>query len=141
VIPAVRVARGRFRARQAVVAKLQQGPGAARLELELDRARTRRHRVLLAALGLPAERVDEPTRRVELDELAARDMAADHIDAVLAAGTRVDPGLTAEPARQLLRVDEELPDCFRAGVDRELPLDRRLSRRFHASSPPFLPHA
>src|SRR6185437_6118676 len=117
--------------------KLQDGSRAARLELELDRARSLGYRILLAVLGLPAERVHEPVGRVELDELAGRDVASNHVDPVHATGPWLEPRSVPEPARQLFGVDQELPDRLGARVDRELSLDRRLSRRFHASPSPL----
>src|SRR5262249_48930321 len=126
VVPAAGMALGGIGTRQAVVAELQQRPVAARLELDLDRARPRRDRVLLAILRLPAEGVDEAMRRIELDELAGGDVPVDHVHTVLPTGPRIEPGLVAEPAVQLVRLDEELPHGLRAGVDCELALDRSL---------------
>src|SRR5258705_668294 len=46
-----------------------------------------RRRVGAVLVGLPTECVDEPPRRVELDELAARGMPRNDLDAVRAAGS------------------------------------------------------
>src|SRR5207247_9763424 len=85
VIPAVRVRLRGLRARQVAVGEAEHRAGAVGEEVDLDRARTRRNRVV----AFPAKGVDEPARRVELDELAARRVPGDALAAVLTAGAGV----------------------------------------------------
>src|SRR5262245_40075830 len=88
----------------------EQRPFAVRDELDLDRRRAGRNDVRAVAVGLPAPRVDEPARPIELDELAARDLPGDDLDPVSAARRRVERLRGAAlPAGELRRVDEELP--------------------------------
>jgi hypothetical protein len=63
------------------------------------------------------------SRRGELDVLAARRVSRDDLAEIDPAGARVEVGLHALPADELLRVDEELPDRLRAGSDRDRALD------------------
>src|SRR5262249_61937040 len=109
VVPAAGMALGGIGTRQAVVAELQQRPVAARLELDLDRARPGRDRVLLAILRLPAEGVDEAMRRIELDELAGGGVPVDPVHPVFPTGPGTEPGLLAAPAGHLAPLARQLP--------------------------------
>src|SRR6266576_2229729 len=116
-------------------------PRAATLgrQLDLDRRRPRADRRRRIAL-LPAPGEDEPVRRIELDVLTGRDVSGDHLAPEHPARLRLELRVSALPLLELLRVDEELPDGLRAGVDRYRPLDDGcLSRCVHASvAPPSL---
>src|SRR4051812_19278214 len=140
VIPPMRVRLRGLRARQVAVGQTQRRPLAVGNEVDLDRRRARRHRVLAVRARLPAPGEHEPPGRIELHELAARRVAGDDADAVDAARTRVERRRLPHPARRLLLVDEELPYRLRARRDRDLPLDDRgVSRCLHASPPPPVP--
>src|SRR5262249_61352250 len=121
--------------RETVVAELEQRPASARLQLELDRAGARWDRVFLPVLRLPAKGVHQAPGRVQLDELSACDVSANHVDPVPPPGPRVEPGLAAEPARQLLGVDQELPERLRARRDLDVALDSGFGCRLHAATP------
>src|SRR5207244_798303 len=93
-----------------------------------------------AALVLPAPREDEPVGRIELEILAERGVTGDDLAAINAARPRIEIGVHAFPADELVRVDEELPDRLRTGGDRDRPLDRGgLSGCVHASFAPPSP--
>src|SRR5207253_6101757 len=84
-----------------------------RLEIELDRRRTGR---VDLAVALPAPRVDDATRRIELDELAARDVAVD-VQPEHAPGPRRGPRLVAHPLRRTIRLHDVRVHLLRRRVD------------------------
>src|SRR6266487_1437062 len=106
VIPAVSVRLGRLGIWKVAVNEVQARAVALRCQLDLDRRRAGRH----AFLVVPAPGEDEPAGRVELDVLTARGVARNDLAEIDAAGSGVEVGVHALPARELLRVDEELPD-------------------------------
>src|SRR5262249_4206395 len=72
-VPALAVCLCGLLAREAAVHQGQSRPGLRGLQLDLDGARAGRDELGPAAAFRPAPCVDEPPRRVDLDELAARD--------------------------------------------------------------------
>src|SRR5262249_53940012 len=95
VVPTLAVGARRLLVREAAVDEGQARPGPGRLELDLDRARSRRDELRPAASLLPAPGVDQPPGRVDLDELAARDAPRD--DAHPDRSTRPRIELGADP--------------------------------------------
>src|SRR5256714_786473 len=138
MVPALRVRFGGFRARQIAMDEGEHRSGSFRHELDLDRGRPGGHGVRAALARLPAERVDEPPRCIELDELAARRVAGDDLDAVRAARARVERRRHAPPRSRLVRIDQELPDRLGTCIDRDRALDDGLSAACHAVSAPLV---
>src|SRR6266480_765033 len=122
-----------FGIREVLVHETEAGAVAIRRELDHDRRRARGN--VFAAVPAPGE--DELVGLVDLDVLATGDVAWDDLAAEDSAGLRFEVCVDALPAHELFGVDEKLPDCLRAGVDRERALvNGGLSCCVHASSAP-----
>src|SRR5690349_17710190 len=107
-------------------------------QLDLDRRRARRHRVVLLSAFRPAEGEHETTWRIDLHVLPFGDVPGEHLTVIFPAGPCLDRGARAHPAHGLVAVDEETPDGLRGSGDRDRPIYRGgFSRGVHAcSSPP-----
>ena len=89
------------------------------LEVDLDRARAGRRRVLLS---VPAPREDHPVRRRDLEVLAPGNVLVD-VDDQGTAGPGVEGGRLAHPARHQRRVGEKRENRLGTGVDPDLADD------------------
>ncbi len=80
----------------------------------------------VGVLALPAPGEDDAGGRIDLDVLAAGDVAPVHVAVERAAGPRVRTRRAAHPLDHLVGVDEEVEDGLRACRDSDLHLDRGL---------------
>src|SRR6266498_4547330 len=120
VLPTVAVRRAQLRRCQTTVHELEVGAVAIGDRLYFDRGRARWHGLVRA---FPAPGHDDARVGNDLDEGAARDVLAVHIDRVGATGTWIEIGGGAYPAQQLLRIGEEGKDGLGSGGDVDLARD------------------